>query len=119
MSVQYDKSVIQTFADRLYKKADSIQAIYSLVGFFAGCVGIGFFIDEVHVLWTVSGGIIGTYIGQQIGAGVGLKYRIDAQNALCLAQIEENTRNGALRSEPKPEPIDRFNILDTVKGAER
>ena len=44
--VQYDPDVIQNFAEKLYKKANSIIASYTIVGLLLGAVG-GYFLDEL------------------------------------------------------------------------
>jgi VIT1/CCC1 family predicted Fe2+/Mn2+ transporter len=117
MSIQYDKSVIQKFAQTLYNKADSLQMVMGFIGGFIGAIVGG--MSGVGVIAVILCGLIGIALGYYIGSSMGLNYRIEAQKALCLAQIEENTRNGAVQQERKPEPVDRFNVLETVKGAER
>lgn len=104
-SVPYDSAIIQKFADRLYKQAASIIATYTVVGVFLG-LGLGALLllaakaklnaDIVTVIAAVAGGIIGYSRGTERAFSL----RLQAQTALCQAQIEQNTR-GAPRAIPK------------------
>ena len=45
--VQYDRAVIQEFAERLYNKANSIIEFYTIVGLLLG--GVGGYWDFTHI----------------------------------------------------------------------
>lgn len=97
--IQYDEGVVQQFAELLYKKAKSIETIHSilgiLIGLFAmpallGMLGSGS--EDAVKVGMVLGILFGFLFGRHIGASKSLQYRVEAQQALCLAQIERNTR---------------------------
>lgn len=95
---EYDPSIIQTFVDRLYARANQIVVLCAAVGAFLG-LGAGFSITSL-----VSGGESGlgvitlvlgaaaTAIGYLIGQERSFVLRLQAQTALCQVQIEKNTR---------------------------
>lgn len=97
-SIDYQPEIIKSFAERLYKKADSIEALYSLAGLligvvlFVGGAGASRADGGVNLFMAIAGGILGVYIGKQIGISRAIQYRIEAQKALCFVQIEKNTK---------------------------
>jgi hypothetical protein len=90
--VQYDRSVIQTFANSLYAQANSIIAVCTIIGVVIGGVG-GYFvpIDDMQGILAGGGAIIVGLIGFQIGRQRAFALKLQAQTALCQAKIEENT----------------------------
>lgn len=94
----YDPSMIQLFASQLYRKADSIEAFYAIIGLavgiflFAAVSGAGRADGGFTLIMSICGGILGLYIGKQTGISRAIQYRIEAQKALCFVQIEMNTR---------------------------
>lgn len=94
--VQYDATVIQAFAESLYKRANSIIATYSVLGLILGFV-VGLYLP-------VPGGeakmVVATVIGLAIGVAVGRQkaflLKLQAQTSLCQVKIEQNTtgKNG-------------------------
>lgn len=100
--VQYDPTVIQTNAQRLYKKAGMIVVTATLCGALLGGIG-GFFlmatVDGVFK-WVVLGApllLLGA-LGYAIGSARAFVLRLMAQTSLCQVQIEINTRRGSLAS---------------------
>lgn len=96
--VNYQPKIIQSFAQKLYSKADSIEALYSIAGLlvglfmFVGASGAGKSEGAVVLVMAISGAILGLYIGKQIGISRAIQYRIEAQKALCFVEIEKNTK---------------------------
>jgi hypothetical protein len=87
--VSYDPNVIQEFADKLYSRADAIvlgwMALSALVGFFVGAMLGG---GPLRLLLIFLGGAIGYAVGMQRA----FLLKLQAQQALCQVQIEQNTR---------------------------
>lgn len=90
--IEYNPDIIQQFAQRLYNKAHWLELSYCLVGLALGFIAPALFASQSPGGSLFIGAAIGGFVGYQIGAGAGLRYRIEAQQALCLAQIEKNTR---------------------------
>lgn len=99
MAVSYDATIICTGVERLYARANTRIATYTLLG-----VGIGLSIGYVGagLLGEVGGGGRMPYealcillfggIGLSLGRDRAFVLRLRAQTALCLVKIEENTR---------------------------
>ena len=98
--VQYDPKIIQTFAGKLYSRANSIVATYTLFGLLIG-LGIGLIIGQFVsssmgeavgttelIVGALPGGIGGYFIGMERS----FTLRLQAQTALCQVAIEQNTR---------------------------
>jgi membrane associated rhomboid family serine protease len=88
---EYDKKIIFNFADRLYKKANSIVAVYTLIG-----VVIGIFVgvsmkNNTAAAAAIAGLILGA-LGFYIGKEKAFTLKLQAQTALCQVKIEENTK---------------------------
>lgn len=98
--VEYDRSVIQEFAQRLYRRATTTIAMSTLVGLIAG-VGFGYFLSSrgssPAILVTICGLVVGA-IGYYIGVERSFKLRLMAQTALCQVMIEANTSAPKARS---------------------
>jgi uncharacterized membrane protein HdeD (DUF308 family) len=102
VKVDYDESVIQQFAERLYKRASTIVLTYAFLGLLLGAGGaipvVAMFgshgSNSVNVLYVVLG-LIGFAIGWALGTERAFALRLMAQTALCQAQIERNTRGTA------------------------
>ena len=97
---QYDPTIIQTFAAKLYSRANSIVATYTLFGLLIG-LGIGFVIgrfvsssmvEAVGATELIIGAIPGAIGGYFIGMERSFALRLQAQTALCQVAIEQNTR---------------------------
>ena len=102
MSVAYDETVLVSFADRLYRRAASVRALYAeLAGAFGaamvGVVGALASRDQwafPNVLTLIFAGI-SAYLGARVGSDRAFELRLMAQTALCQVQIERNTRAAA------------------------
>lgn len=95
MSTKYDPEIIQTFADELYKKADSLifwtSAKLALLGLVLGAAAMVSNPSNV-MIGSIIGGLIGGFIGFQYAQGKAFSLKLEAQRALCLVQTEKNTR---------------------------
>ena len=89
MSVQYDPSIIRGFASQLYRRANLIILGWAVFGALAGFVLTAILASRT---FGVIGSVAGLILGVIIGAGIAFQYKLQAQLALCLVQIEENTR---------------------------
>lgn len=95
--IQYDSKVIFQFADRLYKQAAQVVASYAAVG---GLIGLGIGAGAGLMLRAPGGAladgiIVGLFLGAMgyaMGQQKAFELRLQAQQALCQAKIEENTR---------------------------
>jgi hypothetical protein len=82
----YDRDVIYEFANRLYSKAETVTFSYTIIGILLGgsaCL----FSKTSGVILAVIFGIIGFLIGNEKA----FWYKLQAQVALCQAEIETNT----------------------------
>lgn len=94
--VYYDENVIIEFAHRLYRRAATVALIHALMGFLisAGVIEIA---GNTYGMTSpgsvvVVVGLIGSLIGYLVGRERAFALRLQAQTALCQAQIERNTR---------------------------
>lgn len=102
--VAYDPKIISQFAERTYKKANSIITRYALIGFAVGFLlffligsslgrsskpggGDGALIFLLLFLWGIC-----TLVGLDIGRSKAFALKLQAQTALVMVKIEENTR---------------------------
>lgn len=106
-NVEYNPSIIQTFANRLYSQANSIVFVFTILGLASGAF-IGFVLsdgqgggfegigrvgtDNTKLIYEVAGAVIFGSIGFAMGSSLAFRFRLQAQVALCQKTIEENTR---------------------------
>lgn len=95
--VTYDATVIQEFAERLYKQASSIILSSTLLGLFGGAVvgGVGAALAQARAqvaIAAIIGAFVGAFWGYSRGRERAFKLKLEAQVALCQAQIERNTK---------------------------
>ena len=96
MAVQFDSTVIREAADALYRRAQRLVLRYTIFGFviggFGGAVaGLG----SNFSYWPLSAlfcGAFGAYMGSSMAQGKSFQLKLEAQTALCQAQIEHNIR---------------------------
>lgn len=88
--VIYDAAVIQEFASRLYRRASSIIATFTVIGLIIGGVAgaAAFQSNGIAILIAAA---IGAALGFSIGQERAFKLKLEAQVALCQVQIEKNT----------------------------
>lgn len=102
----YDPSIIQEFADRLYRRAGSIVFTWTLgLGLIGAVIGgaVGSALrSEGLLLWAGVGAFVLGIIGYQMGSERAFALRLQAQTALCQAQIEANTRPTTAESQQGP-----------------
>ena len=92
MTTKYDPAVIEEFATRLYKKANSIIATYTVLGILL--LGFGGFLTQ-QLIFALIGAVIGGVIGYSMGRERAFAYKLQAQTALCQKQIESNLRQAS------------------------
>jgi hypothetical protein len=107
-SVRYDASVIQEFADRLYREAASIVIKSTIFGALVGAivlVVLAVVVQQRENLGTGAaiGALLGGLVGYSRGESRAFELRLRAQQALCQVQIERHTNvlNALIRT-PKP-----------------
>jgi hypothetical protein len=98
---EYDPSVIERFAENLYRKASAFVAGSVVVGAVVGATVGAVPLTPLGDAWPIPsifgfatllvGGIFGGVIGYVIGDARSFGYRLQAQIALCQLQIERNT----------------------------
>lgn len=120
---QYNADIIRKFASKLYTRANLIVIFYALIGALAG-VALGeltwiTFKSHLAVEHRISeqeastiGGLFCMLLGAAYGQARAFWLRLQAQQALCQVQIEENTR--ALHQQPAVSS--RREIQELVKG---
>ena len=110
--VQYDRKVIEEFAGRLYVRARSIILQYTIFGALLGIVvafglaaligartgeSTGFGLGEGGLV-----GLLGAIPGYFYGREKAFALKLQAQVALCQAEIERNTRAGVESTAARP-----------------
>lgn len=93
--VEYDRNVIQEFAQRLYREAKTAIVLSTLIGLIAGA-GFGYVLSQQiressPVILVAFSALISGAIGYVIGVARSFKLRLIAQTALCQTMIEANT----------------------------
>lgn len=99
--VDYQPSVIQEHARRLYNRATAIVLTYAVFGFMVGA-GVGFtLVDEDRVALGIA--LVSLFLGIAVGVTKSFELRLEAQLALCQMRIEQHTRHVAtMQSPPQP-----------------
>lgn len=92
---EYDPAIIQQFADNLYKKAQKIITEFTISGMLISAV-LGMFLyfsplKNSIIIWVVAIPLP-SFVGYTIGSQLAFSLKLKAQIALCMMQIEENTR---------------------------
>src|SRR5262245_13537508 len=96
--VAYDAALIQEFAQRLYRQANSIILTSTFMGAFLGAIvgaagaGMAGLRGSVGAL-ALLGVAVGAIAGYVRGRERAFKLKLEAQTALCQVQIERNTSN--------------------------
>lgn len=94
----YDPSVIQDQAERLYRRASRLlaerTALWALLGFAGTFVGLSLLQSVGDVspgTGSAIGGALLGWFGYRSAAEEAFRLRLEAQTALCQVQIEKNT----------------------------
>jgi hypothetical protein len=91
--IEYDVTVIQKHASSLYDRARVITISYGLLAFIlAGLAGV-VVTDSDSALGIA---FFGALIGVAVGRAKSFELRLQAQTALCYAEIERHTRQTAI-----------------------
>jgi hypothetical protein len=99
MATSYDPNVIQEFADRLYKKANSTIASYALAGLLiGGLIGAGLSHNSGSSAGIIPLALIFGGIGYAVGKEKAFQFKLQAQTALCQVKIEENSRQSSVKT---------------------
>jgi hypothetical protein len=98
---EYDPSIIELSAARLYSKADAVVMGSIATGMVIGAAFGAVPLTSLGAAWPIPsifgvatlivGALLGAIIGYTIGDARAFGYRIQAQSALCQLQIERNT----------------------------
>lgn len=90
----YDPKVIRKFSDQMYFSSEIIRVILPVAGvLIGGVIGYGLFkMTGTKLLGAAVGGAGAGYLGMRMGDVKATQFKSDAQMAMCLAAIEENTR---------------------------
>jgi len=98
---EYDPSIIELAAARLYSKADAVVMGSIATGMVIGAAFGAIPLTSLGAAWPIPsifgvatlivGALLGAIIGYTVGDARAFGYRIQAQSALCQLQIERNT----------------------------
>jgi outer membrane lipoprotein SlyB len=102
-SVAYDPAVIQQFAAKLYDRARTLVWSYAALGFFLGSpVGVMTAGMQDAAVGALVSGVLGAAIGAAMASERAFILKLQAQTALCQAQIEANTRQALAMQAARP-----------------
>ena len=94
--VEYDSNVIHQFAQRLYAQSRATTMRQFFIGMLFGIIFFGALSDAMLGMYDALIVSIGAFIGAVMGYGSGqnraFELKLQAQQALCQARIEENSR---------------------------
>lgn len=105
---EYDPQILQTFANKLYARANGITASWTVVGAIVGGVaGVAVHValeSRSPVSIAVAASVLSGVAGYVIGSSRAFVLKLQAQQALCQRQIELNTRPKLDSRVPPPLP---------------
>ncbi len=90
MSVTYNPKVLEKNSKQMYWSADVATVLLPVVGVAVGGM-LGYAL--LKSVGALAGGALGGYLGLQYSDVKATALRSQAQTALCLAEIEKNTRH--------------------------
>jgi hypothetical protein len=118
---QFDPSVIERYAEQLYRKADSVRIGSAIAGAVLGVIfgaapmsplGEYLPVPAAFAMATVLlGALVGGFIGYVVGEGRAFQIRLQAQMVLFQVQLERNTSAAGLSTPvaavaaPAPAPV--------------
>jgi hypothetical protein len=88
--VDYQPSVIQEHARRLYSRAAAIVLTYAVFGFMVGA-GVGFVLINEE-MFAFGFALVVCLLGVAVGLTKSFELRLQAQLALCQMHVEQHTR---------------------------
>ena len=92
---QYDKRVIQEYADRLYTQAKTAPTLYFFIGILVGILIFGevafMTIGTYDPIIIAIGVMTGSILGLNMGRDRAMYLKLQAQLSLCQIKIEENS----------------------------
>ncbi|HEY6016779.1 MAG TPA: hypothetical protein VIU16_08345, partial [Gaiellaceae bacterium] len=103
---QFDPSLIERYAEQLYRKADSVRVGSAVFGAGLGVVfgavpmsPLGKYLpipSSYGLALVLLGGLVGGFLGYVVGEGRAFRIRLQAQMVLFQLQIERNTHGGTV-----------------------
>ena len=87
--ISYDPKIIGIYANALYRRADWIVFVWTIIGAVFGAAICGFYGGQAGLLLGI---VVGGIMGYSEGQSRSFFLRLQAQLALCQVQIEANTR---------------------------
>lgn len=111
---QFDPSLIERYAEQLYRKADSVRVGSAVFGAGLGVVfgavpmsPLGKYLpipSSYGLALVLLGGLVGGFLGYVVGEGRAFRIRLQAQMVLFQLQIERNTHGGTVPA-PAAAPV--------------
>lgn len=94
MSMSYDPKIFRDYGQSMYHSARLTQLLFATIGTLVGlALGAGVFHRSLlKVIGTLAGGAVGGFTGFRYGGVRATEIRAKAQAAMCLAEIEQNTK---------------------------
>ncbi len=96
MATPYDETILERFADDLYKKADAavaqLMVLWFLLGLIVGSALSGVIRGASPGMTIMTSIGVGLFIGFALGSERAFKFRLEAQRTLCQVAMERNTR---------------------------
>lgn len=93
---EYDPKVIQDYAEGLYKQSKSVTTCYFFIGIFAAILIFSkiseILMGEFDFLIIAIGVFLGSVMGLFAGRNRAFEMQLEAQQALCQVEIQENTK---------------------------
>lgn len=114
---QFDPSLIERYAEQLYRRADSVRVGSAVAGAVLGIVfgavpmsPLGKYLpvpSAYGLALVLLGGLLGGFLGYVVGEGRAFRNRLQAQMVLFQLQIERNTHQALVQAPvaaPAPAP---------------
>lgn len=100
-AIAYDPAVLRDFATRLHHQARMMVVVWPVLGFLAGFVLVGSFGTRIGIAAVL--GVSGFFalVTLAFARTRATALRGQAQLALCMALVEERTRDPAARAAPE------------------
>jgi VIT1/CCC1 family predicted Fe2+/Mn2+ transporter len=89
MSIEYDPTIIDQLAERLYGKANTATVLYTIIGALLGAALVILLTGQLNLGIIIDMLIVGIF-GYLYGKEKAFAFKLQAQMALCQAEIEAN-----------------------------